>query len=92
MNLNAATRLSAHFTTLVQADAQRFKEGSEVSIVESFYFDDGKRSKRHLPGVVKSVGRAGRKERGVAGPEKFEYLVHTAFGDHTFAQDDLEAR
>lgn len=72
--------------------AQKFHEGSKVKIIEPFYFDDGQRSKRMMPGVVIQVGNGGSKERGVPGVQKFQYVVRTQFGEHTFDQDDLQAQ
>lgn len=93
MNLNAATRLTtADRLDMRKSWGQQFHEGSKVSIVEPFYFDDGQRSKRNMPGVVVRVGMGGSKERGVPGVEKFQYVVRTQFGEHTFDQYDLQAR
>lgn len=90
MILNAAVRLAAD--AFNKSWAQRFSPGSKVVVVDSFVFDDGKRSKRMMPGTVIRVGNTGTKERGVPGVQRFCYLVRTPFGEHTFEQDDLKAQ
>jgi hypothetical protein len=90
MILNAAVRLTAD--SMQKSWAQKFQPGSKVVIVDSFVFDDGKRSKRMMPGTVVSVGNSGTKERGVPGVQRFCYVVRTPFGEHTFEQDDLKAQ